>query len=182
MAQTSPEVASLLVPGMHGAKKCRRLHFFDACIFCPQKMQASKCRRRKTRPACRPCTVDPPICLTRSGSKCRAAQQPLILPANGHRPPPSQAREATCLACIALEASGLGNLGRQGQQRRKSGQGERTGTLFDCIWLGRAVKASRGLDPASRRHNQPHGSGMQILPPGSRVVALGGSCIWKEEL
>ena len=24
MAQTSPEVASLLVPGMHGAKKCRR--------------------------------------------------------------------------------------------------------------------------------------------------------------
>jgi len=28
------------------------------------------------------------------------------LPANGHRPPPSQAREATCLACIALEASG----------------------------------------------------------------------------
>ena len=94
----------------------------------------------KTRPACRPCTVDPPICLTRSGSKCRAAQQPLILPANGHRPPPSQAREATCLACIALEASGLGNLGRQGQQRRKSGQVEGTGTLFDCIWLGRTVK------------------------------------------
>jgi len=62
------------------------------------------------------------------------------LPANGHRPPPSQAREATCLACIALEASGLGNLGRQGQQRQKSGQGERTGMLFDCIWLGRTVK------------------------------------------
>jgi hypothetical protein len=101
-------------------------------------MQA--CMQGKTRPACRPCTVDPPICLTRSGSKCRAAQQPLILPANGHRPPPSQAWEATCLACIALEASGLGNLGRQGQQRRKSGQVEGTGTLFDCIWLGRTVK------------------------------------------
>jgi hypothetical protein len=62
------------------------------------------------------------------------------LPAYGHRPPHSQAQEATCLACIALEASGLGNLGRQGQQRRKSGQVERTGTLFDCIWLGRTVK------------------------------------------
>ena len=96
--------------------------------------------RGKIRPGCRPCTVDPPICLTRSGSKCRAVQHPLNLPANGHRPPPSQAREATCLACFALEASGLGNLGWQGQQRQKSGQGERTGTLFDCNWLGRTVK------------------------------------------
>jgi len=106
----------------------------------------------KTRLACRPCTVDPPIYLTSctpvakdhrarsSGRKCQATQQPLNLPANGHRPPPSQAREVTCLACIALEASGLGNLGRQGHQYRKSGQGERTGTLFDCIWLGRTVK------------------------------------------
>jgi len=91
----------------------------------------------KTRLACRPCTVDPPICLTSctpvakdhrarsSGSKCRAAQQPLNLLENAHRPPPSQVREATCLACIALEASGLGNLGRAssaGSQARVSAQ------------------------------------------------------------
>jgi len=85
----------------------------------------------------RPRAGDLPICLTKSRSKCRAAQQPLNLPANSHRLPPSQAREATCLACFALEASRLGNLSRQGQQRRKSGQGERTAMLFDCIWLGR---------------------------------------------
>jgi len=112
MAQTSLEVANLLVPGMHGAKKCRHV-----------------CREKPGPPA--GLTVDPPICLTRSGSKCRSIQQSLSLPANIHSPPSSQAREATCLACIALEASALGILSRQVQYRLESGQGERTGTLFD---------------------------------------------------
>jgi len=146
MAQTSPEVASLLVPGMHGAKKCRR-----AC-------------RKKPGPRPGPFRLVPPIYLTRSGIKCRAAQQPLILPANGHRPPPSQAREANCLASIALEASGLGNLGRQGQQRRKSGQGERTGTLFDCIWLDTPIGcASLRPRPPAARHQTISAFEHQIL-------------------
>ena len=93
-----------------------------------EPLSAWYARGKKYRRACRgqPSPRAGPARLTRpfrSGSKCRAAQQPLNLPANSHRPPPSQAQEATCLACIALEASGLGNLGRQGQQARVSAQG-----------------------------------------------------------
>ena len=52
------------------------------------------------------------------GSKCQATHQPLNLPANGHcdHQLPSQAREAICLACIALEVSGLGKFGRLARQ------------------------------------------------------------------
>jgi len=78
---------------------CTHTHAYCIHIYMYTYTYTYTVCREKPSPRAGPTRLTRPF---RSGSKCRAAQQPLNLPANGHRPPPSQAQEATCLACTAL--------------------------------------------------------------------------------